>query len=248
MRALAARRPIGHTLSTATTRGGKAVPATATRKPADVQAADPLEARVARIRELAETDPAAAQAEAWAWFVEAGRRIQRDRSGAVRELGELFRAGEASTGIDGETEGTLVGFTITPGLDRTLAAFSSAWLPWAGKRFDTAAASGDNLLLRSARLPSKLLWPRYRMRDAGRRIAAFNFETRVEPGALDTDRDVLVIDYAAVSENPLLIKRIRDELVEIVPGAHLGKMLWRHGQGERHTLLAYFALKTPPAV
>src|SRR3989442_30476 len=132
--------------------------------------------------------------------------------------------------------------------DRRLAAFASAWLPWAGTRFDPAAASGANLLRRSARLPSRLLWPRYRMRDAGRRIAAFNFETRVEPGALDTDRDVLVIDYAAVSENPLLIKRIRDELVEIVPGAHLGKMLWRHGQGERHTLLAYFALKTPPAV
>ena len=80
--------------------------------------------------------------------------------------------------------------------------------------------------------------------DAGKRLAAFDFRTRVEPGALDTDRDVLVIDYAVVDSNPLLIKKIRDELVEVVPGAHLGKMLWRHGDGERHTLLAYFALRS----
>jgi hypothetical protein len=36
--------------------------------------------------------------------------------------------------------------------------------------------------------------------------------------------------------------QIRDELVEVAPGTHLGKMLWRHRDG-RHTLLAYFALK-----
>ena len=226
------------------------MPATATRTPTEAaESAAPVEARVMRLRALAAEDPSAAQADAWAWFAEAGRRIQRDRSGALSELGELFRAGAPSSGIDGETEGTLVGFTLTPALDRTTAALTASWLPWAGKRFDSAAARGDNLLLRSARWPSKLLWPRYRMRDAGRRLAAFNFETRVEPGALDTDRDVLVIDYEVVDDNPaLMIKRIRDELVEIVPGAHLGKMLWRHGQGERHTLLAYFALKTPPAV
>ena len=37
---------------------------------------------------------------------------------------------------------------------------------------------------------------------------------------------------------------IRDELVEILAGAYLGKMLWRH-DGDRHTLLAYFALREP---
>jgi hypothetical protein len=79
------------------------------------------------------------------------------------------------------------------------------------------------------------------------RIAAFDFQTRVEPGAIDTDRDVLVIDYAPVDSNPrVIIKSIRDELVEIVPGANLGKMLWRSGSGEdaSYTLLAYFALKS----
>jgi hypothetical protein len=58
---------------------------------------------------------------------------------------------------------------------------------------------------------------------------------------------VLVIDYAPVESNPrVVIRSIRDELVEVVPGAHLGKMLWRSGSGESasHTLLAYFALKS----
>jgi hypothetical protein len=205
-----------------------------------------VERRVARLRELAGQDPAAAQSETWAWFVEAGRRIQRDRPGAMAELGELFRAGEPSRGMDGPTEGTLVGFTLQPAFDRVVAMLTTGWLPWAGKRFDSGAARGDNLLLRSARWPAKLLWPLYGMRDATDRLTAFEFTTWVEPGALDPDRDVLVIDYASVEENPaLVIKRIRDELVEIVPGAHLGKMLWRHGEGERHSLLAYFALKTP---
>ena len=53
------------------------------------------------------------------------------------------------------------------------------------------------------------------------------------------------IDYHDVESNPrLLIRSIRDELVELVPGAYLGKMLWRH-DAERHTLLAYFALREP---
>ena len=82
------------------------------------------------------------------------------------------------------------------------------------------------------------------MREAGDRLAAFDFETRVEPGKLDPGTDVLVIDYAPVHSNPrLVIKQVRDELVEVAPGAHLGKMLWHHGE-DRYSLAAYFALRT----
>jgi hypothetical protein len=46
---------------------------------------------------------------------------------------------------------------------------------------------------------------------------------------------VLVIDYAPVDSNPgLIIKSIRDELVQIADGVHLGRMLWTHGDGH-HT-------------
>jgi hypothetical protein len=197
-----------------------------------------------------DADVATAHREAWRLVTETGRRIQADRETAIAELDQLFRAGTPSAGINGPTEGALVGFVIHPAFDRLTAALAGAWLPWAGKRFDARAAKGDNLLLRSARLPAKLLWPLYRTRDAGERLAAFDFETRVEPGAIDPDREVLVIDYAPVDSNPaLIIKRIRDELVELVPGVHLGKMLWRSGRLEdpSYTLLAYFALKAPLA-
>jgi hypothetical protein len=204
--------------------------------------------RAARLSTLADAAPEAAAEEAWAWIAELGRRARRDRDGALAELGELFRAGTPARGIDGPTEGALVTFTMQPAFDTAVAALTTAWLPWAGKRFDAQAQRGDNLLLRSARLPARLLWPLYSARDAGERLAAFDFETRVEPGALDPDRDVLVIDYAPVESNPgLIIKSIRDELVQVVPGANLGKMLWRRGDGERHSLLAYFALRSAVA-
>jgi hypothetical protein len=213
----------------------------------DAPASTLVEDRLRRLRRLAEDDPTAAQAEAWAWFVEVGQRVGRHRREALAELAELFRAGRPSLGIDGPTEGRLVTFTIHPVVDRAIAAVTQAWMPWLGKTFDRPAQAGGNLLLRSARWPAKLLWPAYTMRDAALGLAAFTFRTRVEAGAVDADTQVLVIDYAVVDANPrLLIKQIRDELVEVVPGAHLGKMLWRH-PSERHTLLAYFALQSAVA-
>jgi hypothetical protein len=210
----------------------------------------PVERGVAQLRELAERDPNAARDEAWAWFTLAGARARSDRDGAIAELNELFRSGRPSQGIDGETEGALVTFTVHPLFDRAIATLTGAWMPWLGKRFDAEAKTGDNLLARSARWPSRLPWPTYPMTDSGAGLVAFDFNTWIEPGAVDSDRDVLVIDYASVERNPrVIIKQIRDELVEVVSGAHLGKMLWRHGDGPgaRHTLLAFFALKSQPA-
>ena len=212
--------------------------------PVESVAATPVEERLRRMRTLSEQDRAAAQQEAWAWIVELGQRVGTNREEALAELAELFHAGKPSRGIEGPTEGRLVSFTVHPAIDRLLAAITSAWMPWMGKTFDTLAQGGGNLLARSAKWPMKLLWPTYRTGPAPNAIAAFDFETRVEAGKVDPDIEVLVIDYAPVASNPrLIIKSIRDELVEIVPGAHLGKMLWRSGSG-KHTLLAYFALKS----
>ena len=210
----------------------------------------PAEQRLYDLRTLAKGDPAAAQAEAWQWFKDAGKRIGSDREEAIGELSDLFNAGTPSEGIDGQTEGILVGFTVHSVPDRALGLITGAWMPWAGKRFDAANSKGDNLLAKSAKWPSKLLWPLYGTRDAGDNLVAFDFTTRVEKGADDPDLDVLVIDYAPVDSNPrVIIKSIRDELVEVVPGTHLGKMLWRSGPYEdaEYSLLAFFALKTPVA-
>jgi hypothetical protein len=215
-------------------------------RPAAAAARTAVERRVERLRALARTDPAVAQDDAWAWFVDAGHRLRRDRAGALAELAELFAAGDASRDVDGQTDGALVTFTVHPALDRVMAAVTALWMPWLGKRFDAVGRRGTNLLARSARWPAKLLWPAYAMRDVAEGLLAFDFTTRVEAGAVEPCPDVLVIDYAAVPSNPaLLIRSIRDELVEIVPGAHLGRMLWSHGGG-RHSLLAYFALRARP--
>jgi hypothetical protein len=200
------------------------------------------------LRTLAKSDPAAAQAETWDWFKDAGKRIGSDREAAIAELNELFAEGTPSEGIDGRTEGILVGFTMHALPDRALAVITGGWMPWAGKRFDAATSTGDNLLAKSARWPAKLLWPFYSTRETGASLTGFDFETRVEEGAVDPGIDVLVIDYAPVESNPrVIIKSIRDELVEIAPGTHLGKMLWRSGPYEdaSHSLLAFFALQTP---
>lgn len=218
-----------------------------TANPTKTSARTP-ELRLDRLNLLAERDPAEAADQAWAWIIEVGRRALFDRDRANAELAEMFAAGNPSVGIDGPTRGALVTFTVHPFVDRFFATVTTAWMPWAGKRFNSSRGVGDNLLARSARWPAKIPWPLYRTRSVRDRLAAFDFGTRVEPSAVDRSVDVLVIDYDAQGtpheNNPaLIIRSIRDELVELVPGVHLGKMLWRLPSGKHH-LLAYFALRS----
>jgi hypothetical protein len=220
----------------------------ATSNWAEAAGATAAESRIARrveaLGNVAETDPEAARDLCWALFKELGARAPLHAEAAA-ELDELFHLGTPPERIDGQTEGILVGFVWRRPVNVALRAITGGWMPWLGKRFDAANSRGDNVLLTSARWPSKLLWPLYRTRPAEGGRAAFDFETAVEPSKDDPSMEALKIDYHDVVENPrLLIRSIRDELVEIVPGAYLGKMLWRH-DAERHTLLAYFALREP---
>lgn len=171
-----------------------------------------------RVQELRLRDAIVSRDEAWAWFDELGREAARDRAAAASKLGELFRLGVPPAGLDGEAEGAFVTTLIAAPVDRAARRLASVWMPWLGKRFDGAAGRGENLLALGAR-----------------RTAAFAFKTGVEPGKLDSDVRVLKLDYAPIP--------IRDELVEIVPGASLGKILWR-SRGGSHRLIGYFALRS----
>jgi hypothetical protein len=206
------------------------------------EAASPIEARLADLRELAVADPAGAQTAVWGWIKELGKRKAED------ELGELYRLGTAPQDLEGPTEGILVTPLIQPLVDRFLTTVTGAWMPWLGKSFDTGASRGYNRLANSARWPAKLFWPLYGTKeDVGAR-AAFDFETAVEPGKADPDVQVLKIDYGPVESNPrLIIRQIRDELVELVPDTYLGKILWRSGDegDESYSCIGYFALKQP---
>jgi hypothetical protein len=191
------------------------------------------------LRELSATKPARAQRETWAWIQDLGRSRQ------VGELAELFALGTAPQGLDGATDGILVTTTIHPLVDALARGITALWMPWSGKRFDAVAVRGDNRIVGSASLPAKLIWPRYSMRPSGEERSAFDFETAVEPGMVEPAVDVMKIDYAPVEQNPsFIIRRIRDELVELVPDTYLGRILWRTGDGG-HSLIGYFALRQP---
>jgi hypothetical protein len=220
-------------------------PATATETTSTAeQQLTEIARRTSELRELAESAPVEARDRAWSWFEELGAEVRRDREAGGAALGELFALGVPPEGIDGRTEGILVAPLIASPVDRVLNLLTSAWMPWLGKRFDATSGRGDNVLRPSARLPAKLFWPLYATRQIGGDRSAFDFETRVEPSEDDPATEVLVIDYSVVQSNPrFLIKSIRDELVQIVPGANLGKILWRKGDGS-HTLIGYFALRT----
>lgn len=205
----------------------------------------PVAERVSELRERAKTDPVGARDDAWDWIKELGSRAVNDRGGALAELQEMFLCGAPAEGIEGQTEGILVTWTMHPAADKLVGTVTNAWMPWVGKKFDLEQKRGVNTLTKSARWPAKLLWPLYATRPDPLGRGAFDFTTYVEAGKLDPSVDVLVIDYESVRENPrLLIRQIRDELVQIVPGANLGKMLVKVPR--RHELFPalYFALKS----
>ena len=200
--------------------------------------------RVAELRAQAESDPRGAREEAWRWIGELGRRAATDRAAALEDLQAMFLCGRPAS-VEGQTEGILVTWTMQPLADQVIGRITNAWMPWLGKKFDPERARGVNTLTGSARWPAKLLWPLYRTEPAPLWRSAFEFETYVEPGRLDRSVDVLVIDYARVKTNPaLLIRQIRDELVEIVPGANLGKMLVNLPRRSEPFPALYFALKS----
>ena len=202
------------------------------------KAVSEVESRLSELRKLAKDYPALAQTNTWTWIQELGQRK------AEEQLNELFRLGTAPDGLDGPTDGILVVPFITPALDSTLRLLTGFWMPWMGKSFDAASDRGFNRMTPSSRWVSKLLWPLYGMRsDEGGR-AAFDFETAVEPGKADPDVQVLKIDYEPVSDNPrLVIRQIRDELVELVPDTYLGKILYH--RGDAYPCIGFFALRQP---
>jgi hypothetical protein len=201
--------------------------------------------RVAKLRTQAKTDPEGAREEAWAWIEELGRRAVSDRAGALAELQEMFVCRQPAEAIRGQTEGILVTWTMQPLADKVIGAITNAWMPWIGKKFYPEEKRGENTLTNSARLPAKLLWPLYKTSHSPLGRTAFDFTTYVEAGKLDPSVDVLVIDYESVRSNPrLLIRQIRDELVEIVPGANLGKMLVKVPGRSALFPALYFALKS----
>ncbi len=159
--------------------------------------------------------------------------IERLRPGSNRtrvlgRLDEIFRAGTVpDPPPEGFLPGRLVAMSVWNPLDTAVEGLGRLWMPWQGKAFSPSSTAGVNRLTTSAKLPLKALFPSYAPEQVTQRdVDAFGFRTRVAPGAIDPDVQVLKIDYD-FGDNPGLIRRILDELVQIGPGSYLGKILFR---------------------
>jgi hypothetical protein len=210
--------------------------------------AEEVERYVEALQVLAETEPDLARRQTWNQIRLARTRAGRRRAETNDSLNRIFRLGTLPKPmLDGSFEGVAITPTTFAAIDPVLFALSSVWMPWVAKRFDAETATGDNVVLPSARFPAKLLWPSYRFQSMGEgRFAAFRFRTYAGAGAVDPDRKVLKIDYDS-NENPrFLIRDILDELVQLVPGVYLGKVLLGFGKpaDTNRRLVGYFALRT----
>jgi hypothetical protein len=207
--------------------------------PAGIAARGPIGIRVAQLRELAERDPERAQNETWEWFIALGGA--RDEE----SLDELFTLGVAKP-MEGSTDGILAAFLVTPALDNLVMAFCGPGrftMPWKGKVFEPDTQDGANRFKFWFPFIARLVWPRYRgHRRDGREHLLFDMTNGVIRDPLDPSHEVWKIEYKDKDlRNPFFIRDILDCLVEIVPGAHLGRIEYEGKYGFRN--LGYFALK-----
>jgi hypothetical protein len=171
---------------------------------------------------------------------------RRNRRNAIQGLERLFRSGIApDPWPSGPLSGRLLATTTWGPWDSFISGVARLWMPWLGKAFNPAEQRGLNRFqpTRATGLWLAVLFPSYPLRHFDDRIEAFPFRNRVGPGALDPNVRVLKIDYD-FEANPMLIRHILDELVQIAPGRYLGKVLFRVGR--RHHRIGFFCLTGLP--
>jgi hypothetical protein len=151
-----------------------------------------------------------------------------NRARSIERLDEIFRSGRApDPRPDGFQYGRFITMSVWGPSDGLTRRIAHLYMPWLGKQFDAAAETGINILKPSARTPMRALWRSYEPRVLADRLEAFPFRTRVAPGAVDSDLDVLKIDYDFEANPDFIIRRILDELVQVDVGFYLGKILFR---------------------
>jgi hypothetical protein len=151
-------------------------------------------------------------------------RLETDRHTAIETLSRLFRLGTPPVQANGRYDGELVALSTGLLSDPFFEWLTRIYLPWLGKSFDATARTGDNVFKDNtwSKATEKFGWPEYRVQDQPGVVRVFPFRTYVGPGIEDPDVKVLKIDYSD-SPNPLPVRRIVDEVVELPGGYILGK-------------------------
>lgn len=152
-------------------------------------------------------------------------RLETDRHAAIEILERLFKLGSLAR-PNGRYDGELIGLSTGLLSDPFFEWLTRIYLPWLGKSFDSAAATGDNVFTDNAwsKATGKFGWPEYRKLsdDPPGTVRVFPFKTYAGPGIEDPEIQVLKIAYAD-APNPLPVRRIVDEVVELPGGYILGK-------------------------
>ncbi len=174
----------------------------------------------------------------------AQRLIKQDRASGIAALDEVFCAGTVpDPPLDGRYAGELVALNIAPGLTQLSELVAAIWMPWQGKTFDAARSCGDNIFQRNSLPLARVMAPLYRgfVGDSPTTYRAFAFRTYMAPGKVDSDRQVLKIDYDLAGNPRLTVRRVLDELVQVADALYLGKAHFKWWWGTWH-LVAYFSL------
>lgn len=224
-------------MRTTTTQGEK----TAARAASDTGTREDRE-RWESLKALAARDPAAAKRRAFEWLRELDSPRHRDT------LGFLFAQGTAPESPDGDCEGIVMYLEGAPWLAVVDQAVRLGRLlggiGWTGKSFDGARGTGWNRLTLTTWPVALVVMPTYRFERRGSELLGFHFHHVIETSPVAPHGEVRSIRYDAPEhDNPLVLPRTRDELVELVPGVYLGRALLR--TGDRFEIVGYFGLRHP---
>jgi len=174
-----------------------------------------------------------------------GRRAGTDREATIRTLNGLFKLGcPIDIPLDGKHRGDLVALCLYPPLDAVGRAFLRFYMPWLGKRFDAGSQTGDNVLVKSARVVGHAFWPTFTdyrpLNDET--VTAFDFTTYSGPGVQDLEIPTLKLDYELPTNPRFLIRSVLDEVTMITSNYYLGKVFLRTGKGD-YRLAGFFAVR-----
>jgi hypothetical protein len=194
--------------------------------------------RVAALRELARHDAAFARDVGWQMLLDLGRRDDR------AALHELWLAGDVPSTPPGRTLGKNLGRQHSTAAARRTNLVNRIDDPWIGKTIGQHEGY-NRLKLHSAPLVYALA-RKVPPRVEGRELALFGFDVETTTGAIEPTREVLALKYdPARHGNPaggiVPLARIRDEIVELIDGLYVARVLYLEGGKYKH--IGAFALR-----
>lgn len=216
--------------------------ATATLSTSESLAPVSDQAYIKKLRTMAAKQPERAKALAWDLFKELQKPDQQYR------LAGIFAEGTAPESPNGDCEGinmNLYGAPWLRGMDMLIKVGQLlGGIGWAGKTFNAEKGTGYNRLTPGAKIAAIIAMPHYKLRKINGELIGFDFYHSINNSPVAPNIPVRAITYDAPEfNNPLVLPRTRDEIVEIVPNVYLGRVLLRDQFGWK--LSGYFGLRYP---